>query len=215
MIIVSLKTYEQSSGDQVIDLCQKIKKVSQDTGVTIFPCAQAFDIRRIHQEVGIDVWAQHLDPIDPDRHSGWLAPHSAKLAGASGTVINHAEHAVPFDVIQKTVAKCQQHDLKTLVITDTIALTKKVIALKPDYLAFERPDLIGGEVSMIDAEPEQIKEVIKLAGDIPVIIGAGIRTGAQAKKTVKLGGVGVILASAVVKAADQEAALRDLASGFK
>lgn len=213
MIFFSLKTYKQSSGDQVIKLAQAAKKVSQDTKVPIILCAQAFDIRRINQQLGVQVWAQHLDPIDPDRHSGWLSPYSAKLAGAAGTVINHAEHEINFDTITKTITKCQDYDLKTLVITDTLKLAKQVIPLKPDYLAFERSDLIGSQTAMVEAEPEKIKQVIDMAS-MPVIIGAGIRTGEHVKKTVQLGGAGVILASAVVKAQDPELALRDLASGF-
>jgi len=193
MIFLSLKTYKQSSGDNVIKLTQVAKKVSQDTKIPIILCAQAFDIRRINQQLGVQVWAQHLDPIDPDRHSGWLSPYSAKLAGAAGTVINHAEHEIDFDTITKTIAKCQDYDLKTLVIT--------------------RPDLIGSQTAMIEAEPENIKKVIDMAS-MPVIIGAGIQTGEHVKKTVQLGGAGVILASAVVKAQDPESALRDLASGF-
>jgi triosephosphate isomerase len=214
MIFLSLKTYQQASGDQAVKLCQIIKKVSQETNIPIIPAAQPFDLYRIKQTVDIEVWAQHLDPIDPDRHFGWLSPYSAKLAGATGSVINHGEHQLDFQTIKKTVAKCRQYDLKTLVITDTIPLAKKVIQLKPDYLAFEYPELIGGQRAMIEVDPKKIKQLIDLS-PIPVIIGAGIRTGEHVKKTVKLSGAGVILASALVKADDQEAVLQDLASGFK
>lgn len=214
MIVLSLKTYQESSGEEVLKLARIAEKVSRDTNVPIWLCAQAFDIYRLSRTVSLPIWAQHVDPIDPDRHSGWLSPYSAKLAGAVGSVINHAEHTLDFDTIKKTVSKCKEYDLKTLVITDTIDLAKKVIDLKPDYLAFERPDLIGGEVAMIDVEADNIKQVIDLS-PMPVIVGAGIRTGENVKKTLSLGGAGVILASAVVKAKDQEAALSELASGFK
>ena len=181
MIVLSLKTYKESSGDEVIKLARIAEKVNQDTGVPIWLCAQAFDIYRLVQAVKLPIWAQHLDPIDPDRHSGWLSPYSARQVGAVGAVINHAEHTVPLGTIDTTINKCRQYGLKTLVIADTIDLVKQVIDLSP----------------------------------VPVIVGAGIRTGDNVKKTLSLGGVGVILASAVVKAADQEAALRELASGFK
>ncbi|HKZ35156.1 MAG TPA: triose-phosphate isomerase [Patescibacteria group bacterium] len=214
MIVLSLKTYKESSGDEVIKLARIAEKVNQDTGVPIWLCAQAFDIYRLVQAVKLPIWAQHLDPIDPDRHSGWLSPYSARQVGAVGAVINHAEHTVPLGTIDTTINKCRQYGLKTLVIADTIDLVKQVIELQPDYLAFERPDLIGGKVAMVDVEADHIKQVIDLS-PVPVIVGAGIRTGDNVKKTLSLGGVGVILASAVVKAADQEAALRELASGFK
>jgi len=214
MIFLSLKTYKQATADNAVSLCQKIKQVINQTKVPIIPAAQPFDLYQIKKQVDIEVWSQHLDPIDPDRHFGWLSPFSAKQAGASGCIINHAEHEVDFDTIKKTVAKCQQYDLKTLVITDSFELAQKVDVLKPDFLAFERPDLIGGKLAMIDAETEAIKKVIDMAS-VPVIVGAGIRTGEHVKKTIALGGAGVILASAVVKAKDQQAALLDLTSGFK
>ena len=214
MIFLSLKTYEQASGDQVIKLCQIVKKVSQQTGVKIMVGAQAFDIRRIKKEVGIEVWTQHLDPIDPGRHFGWLSPYSAKLAGATGTMINHAEHAVPFKTIKAIMTKCQTQGLKTLVGTDSLDLAKKVVKLKPDYLAFEDPDLIGGDVSFVDQGADDIKAVIDIT-PMPFFVGAGIKTKDHVQKTVKLGGHGVILSSGVVLAENQEAILRDLALGFK
>lgn len=213
MIVLSLKTYPESSGDNVIKLAQAANKVTQETRVPIFLCAQPYDIRRIKDEVGVEVWAQHVDPIDPGRHSGWLSPYSAQLAGASGSVINHAEHEIDFAAITSTIEKCRQYNLKTLVITDTLDLAKKVNHLKPDYLAFERPELIGGQIAMVDQEADKIKQVTAFAS-MPVIVGAGIRTNEHVRKAVKLGAAGVILASAVVKAVDPEAALRDLASGF-
>lgn len=214
MIVLSLKTYPQSSGNEVLNLAQSAQKVTKATQVPIILAAQAFDIRTLAAKFpDLPIWAQHVDPIDPDRHSGWLSPYSAKLAGARGSVINHAEHPLDFATIQNTMAKCRKYDLKTLVITESLDLAQKVNNLKPDYLSFERPDLIGGDVAMIEAEPDQIKQVVDLA-EMPVIIGAGIKTGEHVKKAVALGCAGVILASAVVKAADPHAALMDLASGF-
>ena len=214
MIFLSLKTYKQASGDNAISLCQKIKKVAAETNLNIIPAAQPFDIHRIKKEVDIEVWAQHLDPIDPGRHFGWLSPHSAKQAGASGAIINHLEHELGFATIKETVIKCQQHQLKTLVIVNTLELAQKVIELKPDYLAYENADLIGGDVSMVDHDEEGIKKIVQIS-PMPVIVGAGIKTGNHIKKALQLGSVGAILASGVILADDQEVALKDLASGFK
>ena len=213
MIFLSLKTYKEATGNNAVSLCQTIKKVIDRTQVSIIPAVQPFDLYRIKKEVDIEVWAQHLDPIDPGRHFGWLSPYSAKEAGASGVIINHGEHEISFDKIKKTVDKCKKYNLKTLVICDTIQLIKRVISLKPNFLAYERKDLIGGNISMIEAEKESIKKVIKLS-PLPVIIGAGIKTGDHVKKTLQLGGAGVILASAVTKAKNPEVALLDLTSAF-
>ena len=211
MIFLSLKTYPEATGDAAIKLLSLVKQVAQETGVPIFPIAQAVDIYRITQELGIEVWAQHVDPIDPGRHFGWISPASVKAAGASGVVINHSEHPVSPDVIQATIAKAREYSLKTLVLCETPDLARQVSAWNPDYIGYEKGELIAGPVSMIDQEEANIRQ---LAGEIsqPLIIGAGITTGEHVKKTLAAGGKGVILASAFVKSPDPRAKLMELAA---
>ncbi|MBU0619050.1 triose-phosphate isomerase [Patescibacteria group bacterium] len=214
MIFLSLKTYKEASGEAVIKLLSMAKQVSEETGVPIIPCAQATDIYRIKQELKIEVWAQHLDPIDPGRNFGWISPYSLKLAGAEGAVINHAEHAVDKDTIKQTIDMAKKYGLKTLVICETIKLAKQVTLWQPDYIAYERADLIAGTISMIDEEEASVKQLAQIIKQ-PLIVGAGISTQDHVKKTLRAGGQGVILASAVVKADNPKAKLRELANGFK
>ena len=211
MIFLSLKTYPEATGDNAIKLSSIVKRVTQETGVPIFPAAQATDIYRIKQELGIEVWAQHIDPIDPGRHFGWISPAAAKQAGASGVIINHAEHPVTPEVIQATLNKAREFGLKTLVLCETMDLARQVSTWRPDFIGYEKGDLIAGPVSMIDQEEANIRQ---LAGEIsqPLIIGAGITTGEHVKKTLAAGGKGVILASAFVKSPDPRAKLMELAA---
>jgi len=205
--------YRVASGENAVNLCRLVKKVAQKTKVPIIPIAQAVDIYRLVREVGLEVWAQHVDPIDPDRHFGWTSPYSVKLAGATGVVINHAERQVPFDQIKTIHQKCRHYHLKTLIIVDTVALFKKALTLKPDLLSFEDPKLIGGTVSIVSQKSTDIAKVVKFTS-IPVLVGAGIRSGQDISQARSLGAAGVILASAVVKARNPETALLDLCSGF-
>ena len=211
MIFLSLKTYPEATGDNAIKLLTIVKRVTQETGVPIFPAAQAVDIYRITQELGIEVWAQHIDPIDPGRHFGWISPASVKQAGASGVVINHAEHPVSPTVIQTTITQARKYQLKTLVLCETSDLARQVSAWNPDFIGYEKGELIAGPVAMIDQEEANIRQ---LAGEIsqPLIIGAGITTGEHVRKTLAAGGKGVILASAFVKAPDPRTKLMELAA---
>ncbi|MBI5127346.1 triose-phosphate isomerase [Candidatus Roizmanbacteria bacterium] len=214
MIFLSLKTYKEATGDSVIKLLSSVKKVSLETGVPIIPVAQTVDLYRIRKELNLEIWAQHVDPIDPGRHMGFISPYSVKEFGASGVIINHAEHPVPEDVIKKTVEKSKEYGLKTLVLCQSIELAKQVEEWNPDYIGYEKGELIAGPVSMVEMEEKNIEY---LAGALkkPLIVGAGIANGDHVKKAVKLGGKGVILASAFVKAENPEAKLRELAEGFK
>lgn len=213
MIFLSLKTYPEATGDNVIKLLRSAKAVSQATSVPIIPCAQATDIYRIKQELGLEVWAQHVDPIDPGRHSGWISPYSVKAAGATGTVLNHAEHPLPPDQIKTSIVKAHQYGLKVLVICETTDLARQVSAWSPEYIAYEKAALIAGPVAMIDAETASIKQ---LASSIPqpLIVGAGITSADHVRKTLSAGAKGIILASALVKAADPQAKLQELAVPF-
>ncbi|PJC32448.1 triose-phosphate isomerase, partial [Candidatus Roizmanbacteria bacterium CG_4_9_14_0_2_um_filter_36_12] len=67
MIFLALKTYKQTTGGQVIKILSSVKKVMDETSVPIIAVAQPTDIYRIKNELGIEVWAQHVDPIDPGK----------------------------------------------------------------------------------------------------------------------------------------------------
>lgn len=214
MIWLSLKTYKEASGDACIHLLSLAKKVMQETGIPIIPCAQPTDIYRIKKELDIEVWAQHVDPIDPGRNFGWLSPHSLKEAGATGTVINHEERPVDEETIYKTIDKSHEYGLKTLVLCGSVELCGKVSQKNVEYVGYERADLIAGPKSMIDEEAESIRQAVSLVKQ-PLIIGAGISTAEHVKKTLEIGGKGVILASGVTKSDDPEGKLRELALAFK
>lgn len=213
MIFLSLKTYPEATGDAVIKLLAAVKQVSQTTGVPIIPCAQATDIYRIKQELGIEVWAQHVDPIDPGRHSGWISPYSVAAAGATGVVINHAEHPLKPEIIHQTIVKARQYQLKSLVLCETVALARQVSAWNPDFIGYEKGELIAGPIAMIDVEEANITQLASSISQ-PLIVGAGITTGEHVRKTLTAGGKGVILASAVVKASNPQTKLEELTLPF-
>src|SRR3989344_7110418 len=112
MIFLSLKTYREATGNNVIKLLSSVQKVSRETGIPIIPIAQATDIYRIKKELDIEVWAQHVDPIDPGKNTGWISPYSIKQAGATGVLINHSEHKLKEEVIVATIKKARQYNLK-------------------------------------------------------------------------------------------------------
>jgi len=214
MIFLSLKTYRESTGSAAIKLLSCVKKVSEETGVEIIPAVQPTDIYRVKRELGIEVWAQHMDPIEPGKNMGWLSAYAIKDAGASGIVINHSEHKMDDDHVKKILDKAKQYDLKSVICGFNPEMMIKFDAWEPDYLSYEREDMIGMGVSMITKEADNIKKLVSVLKR-PLVIGAGISTGEDIKQAIKLGAVGAILASGFVLAKDPEAKLRELAGGFK
>lgn len=214
MIFLALKTYKQSTGDQVIKLLSPVKKIIAETNVPIIAVAQATDIYRIKKELDIEVWAQHVDPIDPGKNTGWISPYSVKQAGATGAIINHSEHKLKEEEIVATIKKARQYNLKILLIGQTVEMVTRFDSYDIDYLSFEKEDLIAGPVSMIDQQEEVIKNLVRIVKH-PLIIGAGINDGEDTKKTKAAGAAGVLMATYFVTAPDPEQKLRELAEGFK
>jgi triosephosphate isomerase (TIM) len=214
MIFLSLKTYKEATGEPVIKLLSSVKKISQETGVKIIPVAQPTDIYRIKKELDIEVWAQHMDPIDPGKNMGWLSPYSLKEAGATGVIINHSEHKTTDENVKKILDKAREYQLKNVVIAFDPETVIKYDSWEPDFISYEREDAIGTGESMVKKEEENIKKLVTVLKR-PLIIGAGISTGEDVADAVKIGAVGVIMASRFVLAKDPEAKLRELAEGFR
>ena len=84
-----------------------------------------------------------------------------------------------------------------------------------DVIAVEPPELIGGDISVSTARPELISDSVQKISKVPVLVGAGVKNGADVRIARKLGAVGVLIASGVTKANDPEAVLLDLAQGHK
>ena len=214
MIFLSLKTYKESTGSAAIKLLSCVKKVNKETGVEIIPAVQPTDIYRVKKELGIEVWAQHMDPIEPGKNMGWLSPYALKEAGASGLVINHSEHKMDDSHVKKILDKAKEYGLKNVICGFNMGMVMKFDSWNPDYVSYEREDMIGTGVSMITKEAENIKKLVSILKR-PLVIGAGISTEEDIRQAVKLGVVGAILASGFVLAKDPEAKLRELAKGFK
>ena len=214
MIFLSLKTYKEATGNNTIELLSSVKKVSDETGIKIIPVAQPTDIYRIKKELDIEVWAQHMDPIDPGKNMGWLSPYSLKDAGASGVIINHSEHKTTDENVKKILDKAREYNLKNVVIAFDPETVIKYDAWEPDFISYEREDAIGTGESMVSKEEGNIKKLVAVLKR-PLIIGAGIATGNDIRDAIKIGAVGIIMASRFVLDPNPEAKLRELAGGFK
>jgi triosephosphate isomerase len=91
--------------------------------------------------------------------------------------------------------------------------------LKPYAIAVEPPELIGSGRAVSKVDPaiveDTVKAVKRVAKDCVVLCGAGVTNGEDVRAALELGAEGVLLASGVVKAKDQKAALLDLTAGLR
>ncbi|MCD6108894.1 MAG: triose-phosphate isomerase [Thermoplasmata archaeon] len=219
IIIVNVKTYSEAIGEKAVELAEIMDKLAKETSTSLAIAVQHTDIQKVADSVDIPVLAQHIDPISPGSHTGWVLPETVKEAGANGTLINHSEHRLKLADIDTCVRRAEENKLTTVVCSNNIRASKAIAALEPDFVAVEPPELIGGDISVTTANPEIVKgtveEVRKISKNIGILCGAGVKNGKDIEKAIELGTDGVLLASGVVKAQDKEKVLRDLISGLK
>lgn len=216
LILVNLKSYKESIGNGAHNIARAAREVTDETGIIIALAPQYPDIHPIKHHYGIPVFAQHIDPVDPGAHTGRIPLASIKAAGAIGSLINHSEYRLNVADIEKNVSDLRSEKMVSCVCSNNILTTGAIAALSPDYVAIEPPELIGGKISVSEANPEiitgSVRAVQKVNPDVKVLTGAGIHSGRCVKTAVDLGTDGVLLASSVVKAEDPSAILRDLVS---
>jgi len=215
VIITNFKTYEKATGDKAVELAKIHDEVAKETGADIRIAVQAADISRVSAAVSIPVYAQHIDPVNFGSATGHVLPEAVKMAGASGTLLNHSEHRLDRDVLEKSVQRAREVGLDVVICAATPEEGETFLEFDPDLIAVEPPELIGGDISVSQAQPEIIEHAVRLIGSDKLKVGAGVKTGEDVRIAIELGARGVLLASGVTKAEDPKAVLLDLVSGLK
>ncbi|MCC5997599.1 MAG: triose-phosphate isomerase [Thermofilum sp.] len=214
LILINFKAYAEASGKKGLQLAKVAEKLSKEYGVTIAVAPQLTDLMFIAQQVDIPVFSQHVDDVSPGSHTGHVTLEAVKDAGAIGIMVNHSERRVRADQIDVVVKRARQLNLVTVVCTNTPEVTAAMAALGPDMVAIEPPELIGTGIPVSKAKPEVVTSSVdlvkKINPNVKVLCGAGITTGDDVAAALRLGTVGVLLASGVVKAKDWEKAILDL-----
>ncbi len=217
IILINFKIYDETSGEKGLELSRVCQKVSEKSGVNISIAPQMVDLSYISEKVSIPVFSQHVDNLKPGSGTGKTTLESIKKSKASGTLINHSENRMKLADIESIVDRCKEMDLVSVVCTNNISVSKAAAMFDPTFVAVEPPELIGGEISVTDADPDIVKNTVKQIRDISsrvkVLCGAGIKNGEDVKKAIELGAEGVLLASGVTKAKNPLEILEDLANG--
>lgn len=215
ILITNFKTYESATGLSALKLAQLHEEIAKRYGVNFAVCPQVMDIWMIASQVSIPVLAHHFDAVTYGQFTGHILPEALKAAGADGSLLNHAEKRIPFPQIAESLNRASQVGLATVVCARDLKEASEIASLSPDAVAIEPPELIGGEVSVSTASPEIIKSAVLAIPNIPLIVGAGIKTGEDIKIALQLGARGVLVASGVARAADPRKVLEEFARVLK
>jgi len=214
VIVVNFKAYAEAEGTGSLSAAMICESISDETGVSIAVCPAMTELGYVARNINIPVFSQNADPYAPGPSTGWITPSMIKSSGAFGTLLNHSEHRQSMDQISDTIRLCKTSDLRTLVCAESADMASGIAVYSPDMIAVEPPELIGGDISVTDADPKVIANTVEsvrsVNARIAVFCGAGVKTGKDVRNALDLGADGVLLASGVVRSKDQKASLLDL-----
>ena len=203
LIVVNFKTYSTALAEHAETLGKLMADV--ETNARMVAVTSAFDLSSVSSISGLEVWAQHLDPVGQGSHTGWLEPQTAIARGASGTIINHAEHKVSIDHLRDLMSMLPD-DFPICACAADVAEARALAELGPTFIAVEPPELIGGDISVTTADPAIVSDTVaavkEVNPNVRVLCGAGVKNGQDVATAISLGAEGVLLASGVTKAND-------------
>lgn len=218
MIFVNFKTYEQGTGAYAIRLAKILEEVSHNAQIKIIPVVQASDVREVAQSSTLEIWVQHIDPVDFGAHTGAVIAEAVFEDGALGTFLNHSEHKFKeFEELEKANKIAKEAGLKTLIFAKDTDELERIIKLSPTLVAYEPQELVGSKTtSVAKARSKVITQAVEIAkaSGLPLVVGAGIKSREDVQKSIELGAVGIAVASDVVLAKDPKKEIEDLVSGF-
>jgi len=214
LVVVNFKTYQTAHGASAEELALAMSGI--ETDARMIAAVSALDLAAVVAAApDLEVWCQHLDPVGFGSNTGWLHPDTAVERGATGTLINHAEHKVSIEHVAMLLDQVPE-DFCVCACAADIDEAQALAALGPTYVAVEPPELIGGDISVTSADPGIVSGTVaavrEVTDEVGILCGAGVKSGADVATAMELGTTGVLLASGVTKADDPGAALDDLVS---
>lgn len=206
LVFVNFKTYAEGTGKKGVELARFLNQLHSSYQIIV--CPQYANILEIQKKTKLPVFAQHCDAISAGAHTGSILPQDLKLAGATGTFLNHSEKPLSLSTIKKTITLCKKNKLQTLVFAKDVQTIKRIVPFHPDYVAYEPSELVGGNVSVTTANPKIIGQAVnvvkRMNPKIIFLVGAGIQSKNDIQTALWLGAQGVVVAHAIVKASPKK-----------
>ncbi|MCI4350797.1 MAG: triose-phosphate isomerase [Thermoplasmata archaeon] len=218
LFLLNLKAYPACLGEAALKLGRLLEKAAAETGVPVAIAPSAPDLGRLAVTLNIPVLAQHVDAVLAGARTGYTVPEAVQAAGGRGSLLNHSEHRLTRAEVGEASRRLQALGLADVVCAQDPEDARQLAVVLPAYLAVEPPELIGGNRSVSMARPEVISDSVAAVQTVApltrVLCGAGVHTTEDVRRALELGSHGVLVASAVTRAADPARAIAALLEGF-
>lgn len=218
MLFVNFKSSYEGTGERAISLVKLISEIQIGLETEIIPVLHDFDVFPARKFWSGQIWVQHAE--EGYGKTGASSPETIKGLGLgiNGVLLNHSEKKFSsIDLLFSVIDDCRHFELKTLVFASNLEEFDKVIRIRPDFIAYEPPELIGSkETSIAREKVDEILRASELAKEhnVPLLVGAGIKNREDVLISRKLGATGVIASSAIIKANDKGLKIREIIGGF-
>lgn len=200
LFFINFKAYRESTSVNAMTLTRSIEReFGNNTSIVLVTSPLDSLI-----ETSLTKYIQTAEPLNAGAYTGHIPLGLIKDYDYSGVMINHSEFRIGFETIRESVIMAVNLGIKTLVCAADLREIAEIKTLSPDFIAYEPPELIGGEVSVSTAKPEIIEEAVKMlrGSGSKLIVGAGIKNESDVRISRKLGAEGILVASGVVKSPD-------------
>jgi triosephosphate isomerase len=218
-LIINLKNYLETSGDNTLKLVKDAEKVSERLDVEIIVSPPQPSLALIAKQTDLKVISQHVDLKKPGSTTGYCVPEIIDKIGAAGSLINHSEHPIEITEIKQLIEKLKELNLLSFVCVKTTKELKEILELGPNYIAIEPPELIGTQKSISSEKPfliRECKQEVNTKGQVSELIcGAGINKHEDVKTALEYGAKGILVSSSITKASNWYEKIFELASAFK
>ena len=214
-LIVNPKAYIY--GDESLELAKVCDRLSAEYDIDIIFTAQHVDLRQVSAATkNVIVTAQHMDGIVPGRGMGHILPEGIKDAGAQAVVLNHAEHQLKIDELDRAMKRANELDMVTIVCCDTPEAAKAIAQLGPDMMICEPTSLIGTGSTSDDEYIQKTNEAVKsVSEDILILQAAGVSTGDDVYRVVMGGAHGSGGTSGILNAPSREGKIIEMLDALK
>lgn len=216
-LIINLKNYLETAGDNTIKMVRDAEKVSERVDVEIIISPPQPSLALITKQSYLKIISQHVDLKKPGSTTGFYIPEIIEKIGAWGSLINHSEHEIKIDEIKLLIEKLNELKLISIVCVKTIEELMRILEFEPDYIAIEPPELIGTQKSISSERPYLIRkcsEILNNNQKSKLICGAGINRNEDIKIALENGASGMLVSSSITKANDWYTKIFELASAF-
>ncbi len=135
--------------------------------------------------------------------------------GIRGSLLNHSEHKIPKGKALGIIKNRPKGFEIILCAVSTGQIEKWGAKAKPDFILYEPPELIASiDKSVASEKPKVIKNAVELCGEVPLVVGAGVKYRDDVEVSLKMWAKAVCLSSAFVLGTNPKELLESLAYGF-